>query len=145
MKKSLSRVLDIRRLLEDLASLDLQTQAAALHRLENAAEEHRRLAVEARSEAIGKMLDGAAADFWLDMADAEIFSLKRERMVAAAHKTSDEVAALRELRMMRRIERKQAEALISEAERADEQKRKRREQQLLDDWSLLSSESRISE
>jgi hypothetical protein len=145
MKKGLSRVLDIRRLLEDLASLDLQTKIAALRRLENAAEEHRRLAVEGRSEAIGKMLDEAAADFWLDMADAEIFSLKRERIVVAAHKTSDEVEALRERRLMRRIERKQAELLISEAEWVEEQKRRRREQQLLDDWSLLSSESRRPE
>lgn len=146
MKKGLVRVLQVRQLLEELAGLDLQAKSARLRQLEGRAAEHRRLAAEARSEAIGRLLDEGATDSWLDMADAEIFLWKSERMAAAAQKASEDVAVSSERRMTRRMERQQAEFLIAETAHAEAQERSRREQQHVDDWfqSLPSSESRRS-
>lgn len=141
------RVLHVRQLLEELAGLDLQTRTGELRRLERRAEEHRRLADEARSDVLRRLLDEAVTDSWLAMADAEIFSWKRKRMEAASQVVSEEVAVFRERRISRRIERQQAEALVAEAAQAEEQDWSRREQQRVDDWfqSLPSSRSRRSE
>ena len=134
MKKGLQRVLDVRQLLEGLAGLDLQIKSAELRRLEGLAEEHRGRAAEARSKAMGRPLDEAPGGRWLGMADAEIFSWKKERMEAAAQKVSEELVVIRERRMSRRIERQQAETLVLEAEQVEEEERRRREQQRVDDW-----------
>jgi hypothetical protein len=144
MKKGLLRVRHLRRLLEERAGLELQARTAELRRLEAGAEKHRGMAAEARSEAMRGLLDPAVCNSWLGMADAEIFSRKRERIQAAAQKVSDEAAAFHERRMSRRIERQQADALVSEAGQREQQERSRREQQRVDDWfqSLPSSGSR---
>jgi hypothetical protein len=134
LKKGLQRVIQIRQLLEELAGLDLQTRTAELRHLERRAEEHRRLAAEARKEVAARLLDETAGDSWLEMADAEIFAWKKKTLDAAAQKLSEEVAVFRERRMIRRTERQQAEFLVSEAAKAEEQERRRLEQQHLDDW-----------
>ena len=105
------------------------------------------LAAEARDEAMRRLLDEAVTDSWLGMADAEIFSWKRERMQEAAQHVSEKVAASRENMKARQIEREQAEALVTKAARVEEQERIRREQQHVDDWfqSLPSPGPRHSE
>ncbi|HEX3986533.1 MAG TPA: hypothetical protein VHX13_07975 [Acidobacteriaceae bacterium] len=146
MSKGLQRLFEVRQLLEELAGLDLQARAAELRRLEGAAQEHGRLAAEARSQAMGRLLAAAVTDSWLEMADAEIYLWKRARIEAAARKVSEDLAVLRERRMTRRMERQQAEALLAEAARAEEEERRRREQQGADDWfqGLPPSEPRHS-
>lgn len=131
MRKSLLRVLQVRRLLEESAGRDLQIKTAELRRLEAAAEGQRSLAAEARSSALRQAPE---PDSWLGMTDAEIFTWRRQRFEAMAHRAGDEVAALHEFRMARRTERQQAEALLRDAERELNRERGRREQQRLDDW-----------
>lgn len=105
------------------------------------------MAVEARTDALQRLLGEAVTDAWLGMADADIFSWKRKRLEAAAQKVSEEVAVVRERSTSRRIERQQVETLLAEAAQSEEQERNRREQQRVDDWfqSLPSSGSRRSE
>lgn len=147
MNRGLLRVLHVRRLLEALAGLDLQTRTSELRRLEGRAKEHGKMAVEARRDALQRLLGEAVTDAWLGMADADIFSWKRKRLESAAQKVSEEVAVVRERSTSRRIERQQVETLLAEAAQSEEQERNRREQQRVDDWfqSLPSSESRRSE
>ncbi len=134
MKKGLLRVLDVRRLLEDLATLDLETKATELRRLETLVEEHRRLVTETRGATVQRLLNGPAGDAWLAMADADLLSWKKDRLKSAAQSVSEEVAGLAEKRVARRVERKQAEALLAEAAHTEEQERLRREQHSVDDW-----------
>jgi L-amino acid N-acyltransferase YncA len=133
VKKGLLRVLHVRRLLEERTSLELQARSAELRRLEGAAEEQRRLAAATRSDALRQMLAEDATDACLGMADAEIFSWKRRRMETAAQKVSEEVVEVRERMRSRRVETKQAAALVSEAEETEKREWNRREQQRLDD------------
>lgn len=126
-------MLHVRRLLEERTSLELQARSAELRRLEAGAEEQYRLAAEARSDALRQRLAEDAADACLGMADAEIFSWKRRRMQAAARKLSEQVVEVRERMRSRRVETKQAAALVSEAEEAEKREWHRREQQRLDD------------
>jgi hypothetical protein len=135
-------VLQIRQLLEELAGLELQTRTTELRQLEIQAEEHRRMAAAIRSEAMTR--DEAAADFWLAAADAEILLWKSERIGAVAQRVGEQVAALGERRMIRRMERKQAEIIVSNAAQDEAQERIRREQQRVDDWYQSLPESRRS-
>jgi len=134
LKSGLLRVQRLRQLLEERAGLDLQTKAAELRRLEAEAEEQRRLAGQVRSEVLQDQPGHDGNDSWLGMADAEIFAWRSRRMKTAAHGVSEEVAALHEIRMLRRIERRQAERLVLGLEQAQTQERNRREQHHLDDW-----------
>lgn len=127
-------MLDVRRLLEDLATLDLETKTAELRRLETLAEEHRRLAAETRGATVQHLLTGPPGDSWLAMADADLLSWKKDRLKSAARNVGEEVAGLAEKRMTRRVERRQAEALLAEATQMEEQERIRREQHSIDDW-----------
>lgn len=147
MRKGLRRVLDLRRLLEERAGLDLQARTAELRRMEGQAKDHRRLSGATRGQAIEALLEKATGDAWLAMADAEILSWKSRMIEAAAQNVSEEVALLREHRATRHIERQQAETLVAEAAQVEERDRIRREQQQLDDWfqSLPSSPSRRTE
>lgn len=144
MKASLFRLLQVRRLLEERAGHDLQRKASELRRLEDEAKERHRLALEARSKAVHAMLSGAES--WLELADAEIFLWRKRRTEAVADRVGDEVTELEALRMARRMETQQTEALVSEMEQAQNRERRRREQQHLDEWfrSRMFSGSRGS-
>lgn len=134
MKKSLPRLLHIRRLLEERAGHDLQLKTAQLRRLEAEAEKQHGLATKARDHALRGMLAQDAADSWLGLADAEILQAKKQRTEAMARAVSEEVAVSQESSRMRRMERQQVEALVLDLEEARARARVRREQHHLDDW-----------
>ena len=140
----LLRLLQVRRLLEERAELDLRRRTADLRRLETEAERQRRLATEARNDALRSVPAPEATDSWVALADAEIFLWRKRRLAEAARRIGEEVAVLREHRMTRRMESQQVEALVTESQRAQKQEQIRREQQHVDDWfqSRPSSESR---
>lgn len=126
-------MLEVRRLLEERAALELQVKTAELCRLEKEAERQSVLERETREDARRQIL-ARDPNSWLGLADAEIFSWREQRIRALAHRVSVEVADLLQWRTTRRMERLQAEFLLGEWERAQEQEESRREQQHLDDW-----------
>lgn len=134
MKTGLLRVLRVRQLLEELAGVDLETRSAELRRLEEAADEQHRQAATIRKEALNQRLRGAGFDSRLGTADAEILAWKSERLRAAAQESRVAVEAAREQMMARRVERRQAEALIAEAAQEEQGEGMRREQHRLDEW-----------
>lgn len=135
MRRQLERLLRIRQLLEQLAHLELQRNTTEIAHLERAAERERRLAVAARSNALAQLEAGDAQSAWLlAAADAEMLRWKRARLgnLAAARRPALE-AARREM-LARRLERRQAETMVSAEESAQEKQRQRREQNFVDDW-----------
>lgn len=135
MKRGLQRVLRIRALLEDLARLELESRSAEKRRLEMRAALQRSLSAAARSNALAVLSEAGTADDWMTgYADAEIFGWRggKLRALAAARKPAVEKA--RNEFLERRLERRQVQALLTQAAEAEETERTRREQKRLDDW-----------
>jgi len=139
MKSGLLRVLRVRQLLEELAGATLRTRTAELRRIEEGAEQHERQAMRTRTEALDQMQRGESADAWLGMADAEILAWTSQRLRAAARHAKPAVEAAHEQMLARRVEKRQAEALLTDAEQAEQQEALRREQHRLDDWFQTAS------
>ncbi len=137
MRRKLDRVLRIRALLEDLSRLDLERRIADTRHLEKAAERERRLALATRAEAL-RLLgeeESAPTDSWLmRIADAEILNWKEGRIKILAAEGMNAVQKSREALLARRTERRQVEALLATAERAEEKSQARKEQSRTDDW-----------
>ncbi len=137
MKRKLDRLLRIRALLEDLSRLDLERKIADTRYLERAAEREGRLALATRAEAL-RLLgeeESAPSDSWLmRIADAEILSWKEGRIKVLAAEGRSAVQKSREALLTRRTERRQVEALLATAERAEEKSQARKEQSRTDDW-----------
>jgi hypothetical protein len=137
MKHRLSRVLRVRALLEDRSRLDFEKKKAEMRQLEMAADRQRQLALATRADAM-RMLskdDFAGGESWLmRVADAEILGWKERELKALAAAGAPAVSEAREEMMARRIERRQVEALLSSAARAEVKKEGRREQNRIDDW-----------
>jgi hypothetical protein len=137
MKRKLDRVLRIRALLEDLSRLEFEKKIASLRFLETAAEWQRHLALSVRADAL-QMLAGdesARRESWLmRIADAEILDWKEARLEALAQEGQGAVREAREELLARRLERRQVEALLATAARAEKKGQVRREQNLTDDW-----------
>jgi hypothetical protein len=137
MKRKLDRVLRIRELLEDLSRLEFEKKITSIRFLETAAERQRQLALSVRADAL-QMLAGdesAGREPWLmRIADAEILDWKEERLEALAQEGQGAVREAREELLARRLERRQVEALLATAARAEKKGQVRREQNLIDDW-----------
>jgi hypothetical protein len=137
MRRPLDRLLRIRRMIENLALLELETRNAEARQLEQGAELQRRLALAVRSEAL-VLLERENADMapeWLlGVADAEILSWKRARLAAQARARRPAIESARREMLARRMERRQVESLAAAAAAALEKKQIRRDQNQVDDW-----------
>lgn len=137
MRRNLERVLRIRALFEELSQLELETRTAELRQLESAAERQRRLSLAARLEAhqLLPAAGNAKAEAWLTgIADAELLAKKSNRLNAAAQKKKPVAEAAREVFLARRLERRQAETLVTAAAEAENKEQLRRDQKQVDDW-----------
>jgi hypothetical protein len=137
MRHQLSRLLRIRRMLENLSRLKLERRTADLRLLEQRAEQQRCLAVAARSDALEQLEAGSAelAPDWLTaITDAEILRWNRSRLAVRAATRRAAVEAARAELLTQRIERRQAEGLLSAAAAVREKEQRRREQDQVDDW-----------
>ena len=105
--------------------------------LETAAERQRQLALSVRADAL-QMLAGnesAGREPWLmRIADAEILDWKEEDSKLSREEGQGAVREAREELLARRLERRQVEALLATAARAEKKGQVRREQNLIDDW-----------
>ena len=136
MKQSLTRVLRVRALLEDLSRLDLEKKNAEMRQLEAAASGQRRLALVTRADALRMLSEGEVVgrESWLmRIADARI-ERKEAGLKALVVRGAPAVSQAREEMMARRIDRRQVEALLASAARAEKKEKARREQNRIDDW-----------
>jgi hypothetical protein len=137
MMRPLDRLLRLRRSIENLAFLELEKRKAEAHRLEQGAEQQRRLALATRSGALALLERGGAemqTDWLLHVADAEILSWKRARLAAQAMARRPGIEAARREMLARRLERRQVGMLAAAAASALEKEQIRREQNQADDW-----------
>jgi hypothetical protein len=134
VSRALRRLLRIRELEEEQCRLALESAQRELNRLEHAlvatADRARRgrLLVGASAQS-GELPDRLAGLEETRAADRFTAALNARRSVAKR-----DVAALRERFLSKRIERRQAEALVHETEARDAIEAGRRSQQGLDDW-----------
>jgi hypothetical protein len=137
VSRNLQRILRVRRLLEDLAHLELEKKTAEMRRLETAAAGQRSLALAARTDAM-QILEGrkdsATPDWLMGIADAEILAWKGGRLAALARARRPDIEAARAELLGRRLDRRQLESLAAEAAQAELQTEVRREQKQADDW-----------
>jgi flagellar biosynthesis chaperone FliJ len=134
VSRTLRRVLRIRNLAEEQSQLALESAMGELNRLEHAlmaaAERDRRgrrlVEASVRTGELPDRLAGLEETRWAG-----------RHAAALAPRIADaelDVATLRQEFLLRRIERRQAETLIEEAEARDAVEAGRREQRVLDDW-----------
>lgn len=146
MRHPLHRVLRLRSLLEDLSQLELEQRGAEVRRLEAAAEQEQTKARAARRDGLQRLTAGQM-EWMLDVADAEILAWKGARLRSLAESRRPEVETARAALLERRLERRQVEALLTEAAEAEAMDEARREQQGVDDWfqSRTAREKPIAE
>lgn len=134
VSRGLRRLLRIRNLEEEQRRLALDSAVAELARLEAA----RAAAVVRACRGRGLVRVSAESGEWLDrwagIAEQQTAGVHAEALAPRIADSQLGVAALRQEFLNKRVERRQAETLIEEAEARDEREGARREQQSLDDW-----------
>jgi phage protein D len=134
VSRALRRLLRIRDLEEEQARLALESAAADLRRLEQArtgaSERNRRGRLLVQSSAGTGELPDRLAGLEESRAAVRVAQALAPRIARA----SDRAEALREEFLAARVERRQAETLIEEAEARDALDAERRAQMALDDW-----------
>jgi len=133
VKHPLRRVLRLRALLEEQSQLELTRRNAELRRLETMAGELRKKARAVRGDVLRQLASGAA-DWLLEIADAEILGWKSSRVRSQAESQRPDVEAARSALLERRVERRQVEVLVTEGAMAEALDEARREQKRIDDW-----------
>jgi ribosomal protein L12E/L44/L45/RPP1/RPP2 len=133
MKHPLRRLLKLRSLLEDLSQLELERRGAEVRRLEAAAEQEQTQARTARRDGLRRLTAGEN-EWMIEAADAEILEWTSARLRSLAESRRPEVEAARAAFLERRLERRQVEALLTEAAEAEAVDEARREQQGVEDW-----------
>jgi hypothetical protein len=136
VSRAMRRLLRILNLEEEQRQSTLQSALGELKRLERALE------AAAVSDRSGRRLvaasaqSGELADRLAGLAEAAAAKRKAAALAPWIKSSEQEVAALRDLYLAKRVERRQAETLIREAEAQDALEAGRRSQQALDDWHL---------
>lgn len=149
MKRNLNSLQRIRDLFEELSRLDLERKALAVREAEQAGARQKQMARTARSAAFRLLAEAApeSAAAWLtEIADAELLSWKKTRILSIAEARRPAFETAREVLLARRLERLQVKTLAAAAARAEEAARARREQKNIDDWfrSRAAREARTS-
>lgn len=134
MKRNLSRLLQVRALLEEVSRLDLEKRQGEMLSMEGAARQEECLALEARADAVRMLVENQPEQPWLlGIADAGILERKGRMLAALAAVARTRVEQARDELLARRMERRQVEALLRDAERLENQEQRRREQQRADE------------
>ena len=134
VSRAMRRLLRVRDLEEEQSRLALESALGELHRLEHA------LAATVERDRWGrKLLNAAVRQGQLPDRLAGIEEMRAAMRHAAVlepriESAGDEVTALREAFLVKRVERRQAETLIAETEAEENVEAARAGQQSLDDW-----------
>ena len=134
VSRALRRLLRIRDLEEEQGKIALETALGELHRLESAL-----TATTARDRRGRRLVESSAHSGQLADRQAgieEVRTAKRhaELLGPRIESKGEEVAERRQEYLEKRVERRQAETLISETEARDAVESNRRSQQGIDDW-----------
>jgi len=134
VSRAMRRLLRIRDIEEEQSKLALESALGELHQLEHALVVSNEMGRRGRNLVIsgacsGEMTDRLAGIEEMHTSERRIDAL--EPMIANSKSGVDE---LRQEFLIKRVERKQAETLIQEAEARDALDADRRSQQSLDDW-----------
>lgn len=140
VSRSMRRLVRILHIQEEQSRNELESAVLELRRLEHAQEATAARARTGRSLLAASALQGTIARQLVDRLAGleETLAAARTAAVLAtpAADARERVALGREEFLARRIERRQAEALVEEAETADAAKSGRASQRALDDWYL---------
>jgi flagellar biosynthesis chaperone FliJ len=134
ISRALRRLLQVRHLEEEQARLALESAASELHRLENA------LATTGQRGLLGRKLfadstqTGDLFDRVAGLEESSAAARTATILAAAAETVHTQAEDAREEYLSVRIERRQAETLIQEAEEQEGAAAARRAQQDLDEW-----------
>jgi len=131
---ALRRLLRIRELEEEQSRLALESTLGELHRLEH------ELAATFERDRLGRSLvhvsaqSGQLTDRLAGLEETRSASIHAAALEPRINGMGEEVAGRRQEFLMKRVERRQAETLISETEAQEAIEEGRRGQQALDDW-----------
>jgi flagellar export protein FliJ len=134
VSRALRRLLRIREVEEEQRRLALEAALSELSRMEQA------LAATNRRESRGRRMvavsarTNEAADRLAGLEQARTAARHADHLAGRIESAAEQVAALREELLLRRVERRQAETLIDEAAAREAIVAARRGQQALDDW-----------
>jgi hypothetical protein len=140
VSRAMRRLLRVLQMQEEQSRTALESALAELRRLEQA-----QAAAEERGRGGRRLVAASALESQLahQLVDRlagleEMLAASRASAVLAAHaaRAEENVSSRREEFLARRIERRQAEALVQKTEAADAVDASRRSQRMLDDWHL---------
>ena len=134
VSRALRRLLRIRDLEEEQSKLAMEAALGELNRMENALTATGERSRRGRRLVLHSAVTNQSIDRMAGLAEVQAAKLHAELLTPRIEAKSDEVTELRQAYLAKRIERRQAETLISEAEARDELEAGRRGQQALDDW-----------
>lgn len=144
MKSSLTRLLRVRRLMEEMSRADFADRRMEQAELEERREAARETAVALRGEARAVLVSGAGTEgatpgLWKRLlADSEASGVAEEHWHRAAHAAAVETGKAERKYLEDRRSRMQAEILVQERMAAERLEQERREQREIDDWFGMS-------
>jgi len=131
---AMRRLLRVRDLEEEQHRAALESALGELHRLEAARAAARARERKGRERIVHSASSGDAADRIAGMVEAEAGQRRAVLLGRRIVEAELQAAELRRLYLLKRVERRQAETVIREAEALESVEGARREQQRLDDW-----------
>jgi hypothetical protein len=134
ISSALRQLKRIRELEEEQCRVALESAVAELRRLEQALEAGAEWDRRGRALVDSSAHSGQLTDRLAGMEESRAAGRLRKALLPRLANAELEVAALREDFLAKRVERRQAETLIEEAEARDAIEADRRSQQSLDDW-----------
>jgi flagellar biosynthesis chaperone FliJ len=130
----LRRLLSIRSLEEEQLRVKLETATAKLRSLEEAREAAIRLEAEGRSLLAESAVSGEVTDRIAGLLEITTGNARSRTLDVFIEAAKRESAERRREFLEKRMERQQAETLITEATAREELESKRRSQRIVDDW-----------
>lgn len=134
VSRALRRLLQVRVLQEEQHRMALETALGALHQLQDALGRVELREQRGRELVMESIQTGEMPDRLAGLAESRHALLLSGVISDRIEEAQTDVTELREVYLSTRIERRQAETLIEEAEARDAVEASRRSQQALDDW-----------
>lgn len=136
VSRALRRLLRLEEVQEELSRVALESAVGEFSRLERLLAATEDQARSGRQLVVASARTGELPDRLAGLVEARAALCRTEVIIPRIADAEFEVAALREAFLARRVERRQADALISETEARDAVETARHDQQSLDDWYL---------
>jgi flagellar export protein FliJ len=136
VSRALRRLLGIRQLEEELSRAALATARAELRRLDDALRSAAQRAQQGRELIAASIRGGDATDRLAGLEESRISEQLSEVLSRSIASAAGRVDDLQDIYLAHHVERRQAEALLENAENEDTAHAERQSQQELDEWFL---------